>query len=221
MARSKSGAPAGNKNAAKTGLYIANPSERVIIAPDAGLDVLAQGARDLADAALWIAESLNSINLTLEDGKLVSLYAAVSQELNQLAGELAGEAGIKPASLGTLSDAQYELLMQKQAKALSLTLSQCMGTWKHIRDREEIRKDVENSADQTPVLEMPAGLIITECGVPFLNPALDYLAAHMRAAKRMMRDMAANRAWRHHGDHPDEDLSERMLKAIPTKTVGG
>lgn len=215
MTRSKPGAVERNKNASSHGLYSQKPWLKVAVAPDAGLDVMAGYANDLASAALWIAESLAEVDgLSLKDQKLIGLYATVAQELNQLAAELLGEVGIKPAPLGNLPDAQYEVLMEKHAQALSLQLSQCMSTWNYLKDREEIRTEVENADQTTPVLGKPDGLVRETDGVKTVNTALEYLAAHLRGAKRMMREMAANFIWKHRGSQSEEDLSARLLKVI-------
>lgn len=199
------GAPAKNNNAQGHGLYSSQPERRIRVAHDAELGQMATWAEDLASGALWIAEALaGQVELPIEANKLIGLYASVSQELNQVAAELEGESGIKPAALGQLPDDRYETLMLKQAKALELVLNQCIAAWQHIKDHEDINHDGlfirwldEDEVEHTDV-----------------NPVLNYLAGHMRIAKRIMREMAANRAWKVRGVEREDDLMARLLKAI-------
>jgi hypothetical protein len=207
----RKGAPTRNINATGHGLYTVNPERRVRVAADLDVAEMATFANDLGSGALWIAETLASKldDLGLMEGrKLIGLYASVGQELAQLAGELEGETGIKPASLGQLSDARYQGLMIKQGKALELILNQCIGAWQHIKDHEDITQDglvriVEQTSDD--------GETVKICEI---NPVLDYLAGHMRVAKRIMREMAANLAWKNRGVEREDDLTVRLLKEI-------
>jgi hypothetical protein len=42
----------------------------------------------------------------------------------------------------------------------------------------------------------------------------------MRSAKRIIRDMAADRAWQQRGVGDDDDLVARILKVIKNEEVG-
>lgn len=190
------GAPPGNQNAAGSGLYAKRPTVQITVAKDAQMGELAQNAQALADAALWIAEGLDKAGIEDEQQKVLTLYASVGDELNHLAAELAGESGIKAAALGRLGDVAYETLMINKSRALSLILSQITTAWKRLKDREEIEG---------------SGLVQ---GDGELNPVLEYLAAAMRSAKRMMRDWAAAIAWRQGGGDKDSDLAERLMEII-------
>jgi len=168
------GAPMGNDNAAGHGLYRAKPARHVRVLPGVGRAEMAEYARDLSAGALWIAEALaGSLDPMVEhkDRKLIGLYASVAQELAQVAAELEGATGIKPAPLGGLTEEGFERLMAQEAKALELILNQCISAWKHIQDREEIEKD---------------GLLRRGEDGWETNPVLGYLAAAMRSAKRII-----------------------------------
>lgn len=213
------GAPANNNNAASHGLYASSPERRIKITATASSDDLAICTQDLAAGALWIAEAL-----TLIDGKservvkglnqIIPLYASVAQELEQTAAEISGEIGIKPSSLGALTDDQYDGLMLKQSKSLELIINQCVGAYQRLKIGEEIRQAVEK-ADGQKVLDLPSGLLgYDERGALSINPVLKYLAGHMRTAKRVAREMAANRAWKLRGAERNDDLATRVLNSM-------
>lgn len=201
------GAPVRNSNAAKHGLYASQPTRRVTVPAMPSTSELAVYAQDLADGALWISEALEEYiekhPVKAEVPRAVGLYASVAQELYQVAAELEGRSGIKAASLGRLSDERFEMLMKKEAKALALILSQCVSAWKRVQDEQEILR---------------YGLVDSEGE---LRPALNYLAGHMRSAKRIMREMAANLAWKDRGEQQDDDLSIRLMKEIETEANSG
>jgi len=191
-----------NQNATKGGLWAARPRRTVYVPPDVGAAGLAEFAQDLGDAAIWLAEALAAAGDGAGDGagmhetaRATGLYAAVAQELWQAAGELGGVSGIKPAPLGGLGEEAFETLMLKQEKALSLILSQCKTAWARLKAVQEVGQ----------------GLIDGEGRI---DPTLTYLAGHMRTAKRMMRDLAANRAWQERGRDGESDLTMRLLEAI-------
>jgi hypothetical protein len=205
------GAPARNANAQGAGLYVSNPERRVRVAATVDTLDMAGFAADLGSGALWIAENLAAKldELELVEGrKLIGLYASVGQELAQLAAELEGETGIKPAALGQLSEARYEALMAKETRALELILNQCIGAWMHIKDREEIE---QNGLIRTYEYTDDDGELVK---VNEVNPVLNYLAGHMRVAKRIMREMAANLAWKNRGVEREDDLTVRLLNVI-------
>lgn len=203
----RGGAPAGNGNAVSHGLHSSHPARRVEVQPSVTFAEMATFADTLADASIDIADSLAArLDVAHKDAKLVGLYAAVGQEMAQLAGELLGETGIKPAALGRLSEEQFAALMRKEAKALSLLLSQINTAWSRLKTVEEL--GVEARPD---VIDLGRGLIRVDGTV---NPVLDHLAAHIRAAKRIMRDMAANRAWEQRGALEEDDLAARLLRQL-------
>lgn len=191
------GAPSGNNNAQKHGLYKKTPDAVVVVAADVSSVEMAVLARDLGGAALWIADELAAriANIEHKDQKLVSLYASVGQELHQVAAELEGESGIKPAPLGKLSDAGYEELMRESARALSLILSQCAAAYQHVFDAETA-----------------LGYGLFRMGG--VNPVLHSLAGSMRSAKRIMREMAANQSWRVNGADDKDDLTARLMRML-------
>jgi hypothetical protein len=200
-----------NQNALGSGLYSQKPLVLVEVGAGVTSAELAELAEPLAAAAMWIAEKLDAAlrrDLLHEGQRLIGLYVAVAHELNQVAAELRGGTGIKPAPLGDLRDVQFENLMTRQAKGLGLILSQCASVWQHLQDREEIL-----GHSVITLLKAEDGQMITGD----LNPTLDYLAAKMRVAKRIMRDMAANRAWREVGQVRGDDLGERLLSTISTE----
>lgn len=211
------GAPGRNDNAKGHGLYSARPQRHVQIQVTVGLPELATYAVELGAAALWVAETLADAPAARNDiqvAKLVGLYASVAQELYQVTAELEGKTGIKPASLGELSDERYEALMGKQARALELILNQCISAWKHIEATEEYR---QMALVREPDSVSHAGLFIDYGEGLEPNRALNYLAAHMRAAKRIMREMAANQVWKERGVDREDDLMLRLLKVIEEK----
>jgi len=205
-------------NAVSSGLYSKSPSQRVKLPALVSVASLAPYAGTMADAAIWIAEGLASIR---DDRAriLVGLYASVAHELYQLQGELAGATGVKPSPLGQLDRDAYEAMMANQARAVELVLSQVASAMKRLRDVEEIegeglwqgdQKKAAHDADQEDKLLL--WLTFGEEGAP--NPVLEYLAGHMRAAKRMLRDMAANKAWEQAREAQTNDLAARLLNAI-------
>lgn len=184
----------GNQNAAGAGLWTKRPVRTVFVPAEVGAAGLAEFAQDLGDAANWVAEELAG-EISHEAARATGVYAAVAHELWQLAGELGGVSGIKAAPLGALGDEAFEAMMHKQIKALGLVLSQCKSAWARLRAMGEVGEGVVD-------------------GEGDLDPTLSYLAAHMRTAKRMMRDLAANRAWQAGGRSDDDDLTKRLLDAI-------
>lgn len=195
----KLGAPRGNQNAQKGGLYAQQPGDWVPVAPQVRPEGLAVFARDLGDASMWVAEALAAIEAP-DAARAAGLYASVAQELWQLGGELEGATGIKPSPLGALNEGMFEGMMLKQVGALSLILSQCRTAWRRLRERHEMGAE--------------GGLFDGEK----LNPIIGYLAAHMRSAKRIMRELAANRAWQERGRDAEEDLAARILAAIQAES---
>lgn len=198
----REGAQAKNINAVGHGLHSLTPVRRVEVLPDVGFGGLAVFTNTLVDAALSIARELETrLHVADDDAGLITLYAAVAGELTQLAGELQGETGIKPASLGTLTDSQYDAMMKKQAEALSLILSQCVSAWQYVQMHEELKGQ--------------SGLLVRgKFGELVANPVLARLAGHMRTAKRLIKDMAADIAWRERGSDDDRDLASAVMDVI-------
>lgn len=189
------GAPTKNVNAVTSGLYTRTPSRRVSLKGAMSAGTLAPYVQDLGDASLWIAETLATKAETGEGQQLASLYATVAHEMFQLQAEMQGVTGIKPASLGRLSEDGFNALIMKQRAALELVLSQITTAVQRVRDVESIEG---------------TGVILDEV----VNPVLRYLAGHIRMAKRMMRDMAANWAWQQAAEREDDGLTARLLQAI-------
>lgn len=243
---SRTGARRGNLNAGRHGLYSLRPYIRVKVAHTITVAELSGLAMTLADGALWISEALAGMLIPPEGerreqpeiiqspaievtaltfapalgdgasateaaeasrlemaalagvGRVISLYALVAHELYQVAGELAGVTGIKAASLGQLSNEEFDAMMRAQAQALGLILSQCRSAWQAIQDHERIE-----------------GNGLMRKGE--LNPILESLAGHMRSAKRMLREFAANRAWRQADEEQTGNLADRIRAVIPVR----
>lgn len=186
----------GNQNAAGHGLYSANPPARIpdlaLVPESLSLERVGELARDMADAALAISQELAEAQGEGSRGTmLIVLYAEVANELHQFAAEAQGVTGIKPATLGRLSVDQFERLMRNQARELHLVLAQCKSAYQAIEARREVARsgvfiggEVRKEGDQ--IVEVVGGEI---------NPVLHYLAGHMRAAKRLLKQFAANKAW--------------------------
>ena len=192
------GAPRHNANAIGHGLWSKSPALRVTVPAAVGLIEMAEYASTLADAADWIARGLaDHVPVDGEDARLIGLYASVAAEMAQMVGELLGETGIKAANLGRLDDAQFAAMMHKEAAALGLLLSQCYSAWQHVRDQEELAGN--------------KGLMVLSKNGWRANPVLNYLAGSIRSAKRIMRDMAANRAWQQRGIEGQDDLAARLM----------
>jgi hypothetical protein len=192
----KRGARRRNTNAAAHNLYSQQPPARIAVAPTSDAGALAEFAVPLADAASWLAEALaRGIGNQPEHPAQaqITLYAGVAAELYQLGGELRGGTGIKPAPLGTLSDDHYHVLQRDLSRQLSLVLSQITSAIRYLRAVEETSE---------------SGLVETQTRL------LTYLASHMRTAKRMIREMAGNVAWRERGTQDDSDIAARLLAAI-------
>jgi hypothetical protein len=201
-------APRHNDNATGHQLYSKSPLHRVEVTVNAPPSELAKLAKDLGDASLWIAERLDvemEVALTTDVYKASALYASVAHELHQLAGELQGEVGIKASPLGTLDEAAYERMVEQQSRALTLILSQCMSAWISLSARVEVLAEKEGADHINRVLTEAGGKVL---------PVLNYLAGHMRAAKRMMRDLAANRAWQLGMTNEEADPAARIMAII-------
>lgn len=202
-----------NVNAGSHGLYSKHPSMQVTLPggremrwlkPDeVAIATLTPLAGDMADAAAWIAEELSDpAKMAALDGKgqvdaakLAGLYAKVASELYQLAGELGGETGIKAANLGTLTEASWDGMMRNLLRMLALILSQIKTATSKLKTGEELFKG-------------EGGLILAGD----LNPVLAYLANHMRNAKRMLEEMAADVAWRRKKENGVTSFNERWLR---------
>jgi hypothetical protein len=207
-------APDRNTNAISHGLHSKSPAVRVIVPHEVGLIELAAYANDMGDVAQWIASGLaEQLGATHPDVRLVGLYAAVAGEMAQVVGEFLGETGIKPSNLGRLDDAQFEQLMRKESAALSLILSQCKSAFQHLRDREELA----GSTDKGVIGGAEGLLVWMETKGWRANPVLGYLASHIRDAKRLMREMAANRVWQQRGIEAEDDLAARLVAEINRK----
>lgn len=211
------GAPKRNGNAEGLGLYASNPPREVQVLADAQPTTLAGFGRGMGESALWVAEALTLVigevdgRAMHEANKIIGLYAAVAQECLQVAAELEGATGIKPAALGNLSEQAYERLMERQARALELILNQCEAAVRRLQHAEEIRAA---AANENGILPLAGGLLVWTVKGYEPHPALQYLAAHMRSAKRILREMAANRAWRDRGQELESDLGERLREVI-------
>lgn len=196
------GAPKSNENASKWGLTSRNPLHKVVVRGTVTMPELAQYASDLAAAALWIAEEIDAEGAV---PRMVGLYATVAAELEQVAAELAGRTGIKPAPLGEISDEAYERLRDQQAKALSLLLSQCTTAWKRLEGVVLVMGGTrEDGSRKAALVDMDGDPV----------PVLNYLAGFLRSAKRLLRDMAANIAWRERGETNVDDLAAAIIREL-------
>ena len=206
-------APTGNRNASSHHLYSTNPTWKVQVAGEINPTALAAFARGLGDAGLWIAERLTaeldartrqSLTTAVETYQMIGLYAAVAHECHQVAAELEGETRIKAAPLGKLDEQRADELLEKQMKALSLILSQCKSAWVRLQDKVQVEGERDGQEVKRAILDYD--------GKP--DTVLKYLAGHMRSAKRMLRDLAANRAWSHAAKTEEGDATTRILEAI-------
>jgi hypothetical protein len=193
------GAPKRNQNAGGSGLYSLAPTQRVRLPQTLNGAGLAPLARDMADGAMWLAERLAASEGDWSAAQTAALYAKVAHELYQLGGELLGVTGIKAAPLGGLKAEAFQDLLLNQSRALELILSQCATAMKRIKDREDVQGD---------------GVVLNDGTV---NPVLASLAGQFRSAGRMLRDVAANLAWRHLADARLEGAAERLLAEIYPK----
>lgn len=203
-------APRHNDNATGHQLYSQTPLHRVSVPINAAPGELATLAKDLGDAALWIAErlALETTFVRATDGYEASgLYAAVAHELHQVGAELEGETGIKASPLGKLDEASYQRMMEQQTRALSLILSQCKSAWVALEARVQVLGEKEGGDEIRRVL-MP----VEQNGK--VLPVLKYLAGHMRKAMRIMRDLAANRAWQLGNTAEEADPAARIMAVI-------
>lgn len=135
------GAPPGNRNAARTGLYAQKPDVRVHIPANVGMGTLADHAQSVAEGAAMIAEQLTTLGTAADEGtleaeilgtalfsveeldELVVLYAKVAGEADNLAGVLLGRQGVPVQSLGTLGPEEYQRMVARSARYLSLMMS--------------------------------------------------------------------------------------------------
>lgn len=185
------GAPEGNRNALRNGLWSEQPPVAVAVPHDAGVGEMVAYVEGVGGASLWIAETLHSLDVVEDETELVSfeeqalqgeldqmvaLYAAVAGEAADLAGMLQGRTGITAAPLGELKPAQYDHLRRTSARALSLLLSRAASA------KERLERDglaVAGKLDNTPEL----------------NPTLRYLASIFRKALRQARRHAQYAVW--------------------------
>jgi len=118
------GAPGGNTNAGKDGLWSARPPVRIEVAAAVPLPQLAGLAETISGGALWIAEALADVeHPQVDEGEVeqkIALYAAVAGEAAHLQAVLEGRTGVRPAPLGELTPQRYERLTRQSAGALSL-----------------------------------------------------------------------------------------------------
>lgn len=197
----------GNKNAIGGGLWSAHPAVRLpklaMMPETVTLGQMAEWAAALGDSALTISEDLRDAvkasQAPVDDdaATLIVLYAEVGHEMHQLAAEVAGEAGIKPAALGNLGRGAMEVLIKNQARGLELVLGQCMSATATIEAWKALGGPGEG------VLKNGA-----------INPVLRYLAGYIRAAKRMLRQFAANRIWQTANEGGHGDLIARVMAGI-------
>lgn len=186
-----------NQNAARSGLYSNRPAVRAIdllLKPEAtDLLRMAELSRDLADAALTIAQGLGQAAeegaLDPESVSVVVLYAEVATELSEMEAVLAGATGIKPAALGRLTDEGYERLLRAQVGALELAFSQVISATKHLLTRQEV-----GGEGLVVGVKRDASGAIMRAGE--LDPILTSLANKLRAVKRMMKRLAGIIQWR-------------------------
>lgn len=190
MLRPGPGAPEGNRNALRTGLWSEQPPVAVTVPPDAGVGEMVAYVEGVGGASLWIAETLHTLDvedeaelvsfevqaLQGELDQLVALYAAVAGEAADLAGMLRWRPGITAAPLGELKPDQYDYLRRTSARALSLLLSRAASA------KERLERDglaVAGKLDNTPEL----------------NPVLRYLASIFRKALRQAGRHAQYAVW--------------------------
>ena len=205
----------GNQNAAGHGLYSANPPARIadlaLVPESLSLERVGELARDMGDAALAISQELAEAQGDGNRGTaLIVRYADVASELHQFSAEAEGVTGIKPATLGKLSVDQFERLLRNQARELHLVLAQCKSAYQAIQARREVNRsgvimggEVRKEGDQ--IVEVVGGEI---------NPVLFYLAGHMRTAKRLLKQFAANKAWQLANVAGEGDLVARVWSGI-------
>ena len=206
-------APRHNDNASGHQLYSKTPLHRVVVPADVEPGKLAEFAKDLGDASLWIAARLTveqNVVASTDVHKTIGLYAAVAGELHQVAAEIEGETGIKAAALGKLDETSYARLIEQQTRALSLILSQLESAWVSLQARVEVLGEKEDADNIKRVLTP------VEQGGKVM-PVLNYMAGHMRAAKRMLRDLAANRAWQIGLNSEEDDPAARIMAVIHAK----
>lgn len=197
-------APMKNSNAVGHGLHSKTPAKKVVVLPSVGPLDLAEYSADLRDWAMWVADELAAqLPVSHKDAGMAGLYASVSSEHAQAVAEILGEIGIKPSNLGRLDDARFAQLMAHQAHALGLILSQVASAVQFLRVHEEFKPG--------------AGEIGSAKGVVIdggANPVLKDLARQMRAAGRLMREMASNLAWQRKGLEGSSNVGERILEML-------
>ena len=206
----KHGAPARNQNAGGSGLYSSAPTVRVALPQVLSAGVLAPLARDMADHAMWLAERLaEAPGDEQAASQAAALYAKVAHELYQLGGELLGGTGIKAAPLGKLKPDVFQDMLLNEQRAMELVLSQLATAMKRLQDRETIQGDgvvMNLGSEDDPDWQV--------------NPVLSSMAGHMRAAGRMLRDLAANLAWRQISEGQRQGAAERLVELINKPTTG-
>lgn len=177
---SGAGAPQGNRNAARHGLYATRPPVQVEVGADVALPDLGGLADMVGGAALWVAEELQMIDDDTVEvdtlATLVALYAQVAAECADTQARLAGRSGLRPAPLGELKPHQYDNLLRKSARALSLMLSQAASAKERLEYNGLL---VAGKLDRTREI----------------NPTLKYLAGIMRKINRQLARHAEYVVW--------------------------
>lgn len=168
------GAPAGNRNAQRHGMYSRRPTVNVPVPVDATLDDMEAFVGSMAGGALWIAQEMDwladDVVDVYEREQMVALYAAVAGEAYDLRATLEGRAGLRSSPLGRLRADQYDALLRGSAASLELLLSQVASA------KQRLEVD---------------GLLVAgkRDNERAMNPTLRYLASTLRKAMRQ--------AWRH------------------------
>jgi len=191
------------KNAQAHGMWSTTPVQRVTLPETLTIPVLLDVAGYLADAALWLAETMaggvtpdgkerHAALISPETAHKVGLYAKVAHELAQLQAEVAG-GGLEKATLGALDEGAFSELQRAQRRALWLIANQIAGAVVYLRDRESIQGDVSHSEAAADILK--------------------YLAGHLRSAGRMIKQTAQNLQWAQRRDEGEQSATDILLMA--------
>lgn len=189
------GAPPGNRNAARSGLWATRPDVRVSIPPNVSMGALAEHALSVGEGASMIAEQLTAIAAALDEGRLeaeilgealftveeldqmIVLYAKVAGEADEFAGELMGRQGVRVASLGTMESGEYGRMVARSARYLSLMMSRAASAVSRMQTSGVVVASRERDRGRA------------------LSPTLGELAKVFRTILRQMKTHAGFLAW--------------------------
>lgn len=196
-------------SALRSGLYARKPPVQVEIAPDMALTDLGQHAADIGAMARSVANGLTAIGNAFDDGSvaavvmgiplfgvgdvdgLITLYAAVAAEGDELGAVLQSGGKIKAAALGRMDPDAAGQLLARSADSLSLMMSRAASATQRLERNGLIVPDRKQDRGRA------------------LAPELSRLAGQYRACMRQMKTHAGYLVWL--GSGGDADIMDPAM----------